>query len=40
MNRLVIGYFPIDLIKGYIPSKKLVEAEQALQSGQKNNQND
>lgn len=34
-TRLVTGYFPIDLIKGYIPSQKLVEAQQALESGQK-----
>lgn len=33
-TRLVTGYFPIDLIKGYIPSQKLVEVERALQSGQ------
>lgn len=33
-TRLVTGYFPIDLIKGYILSQKLVEAERALQSGQ------
>ncbi|MCT0501600.1 MULTISPECIES: BRCT domain-containing protein [Lactococcus] len=33
-TRLVTGYFPIDLIKGYIPSQKLVEAEQAIQLGQ------
>lgn len=33
-TRLVIGYFPIDLIKGYHPSQKLLEAEEAMQSGQ------
>jgi hypothetical protein len=33
-TRLVIGYFPIDLIKGYRPSQKLLEAEDAIQSGQ------
>ncbi|WP_282798950.1 BRCT domain-containing protein [Lactococcus lactis] len=33
-TRLVTGYFPIDLIKGYIPSQKLVESEQAIQLGQ------
>ncbi len=33
-TRLVTGYFPIDLIKGYYPSQKLLEAEEAAQSGQ------
>lgn len=33
-TRLVTGYFPIDLIKGYIPSQKLSEAKQAEQRGQ------
>ena len=33
-TRLVTGYFPIDLIKGYHPSQKLLEAEEAVQSGQ------
>ncbi|MEI3624213.1 hypothetical protein TolaII67_03120 [Lactococcus lactis subsp. lactis] len=33
-TRLVTGYFPIDLIKGYSPSQKLTEAEQAIESGQ------
>ena len=33
-TRLVTGYFPIDLIKGYSPSRKLTEAEQAIDSGQ------
>lgn len=33
-TRLVTGYFPIDLIKGYIPSQKLVETEHAIQLGQ------
>lgn len=28
------GYFPIDLIKGYSPSRKLTEAEQAIELGQ------
>lgn len=28
------GYFPIDLIKGYSPSQKLTEAEQAIELGQ------
>jgi NAD-dependent DNA ligase (contains BRCT domain type II) len=32
--RLVTGYFPIDLIKGYSPSQKLLEAEEAVQYGQ------
>lgn len=27
MTRLVIGYFPIDLMKGYHPSQKLLDAE-------------
>ena len=27
------GYFPINLIKGYSPSRKLTEAEQAIESG-------
>ncbi|MHA3999556.1 BRCT domain-containing protein (plasmid) [Lactococcus cremoris] len=30
-TRLVTGYFPIDLIKGYSPSRKLTEAEQAIE---------
>lgn len=30
-TRLVTGYFPIDLIKGYHPSQKLFEAEEAVQ---------
>ncbi|MCT3137616.1 BRCT domain-containing protein [Lactococcus lactis] len=33
-TRLVTGYFPIDLIKGYHPSQKLSEAKQAEQRGQ------
>ncbi|WP_285121964.1 BRCT domain-containing protein [Lactococcus petauri] len=33
-TRLVIGYFLFDLIKGYYPSQKLLEAEEAVQSGQ------
>ncbi|MCC4121482.1 BRCT domain-containing protein [Lactococcus lactis] len=33
-TRLVTGYSPIDLIKGYIPSQKLVDTEQAIQLGQ------
>lgn len=33
-TRLVTGYFPIDLIKGYRPSQKLLVAEEAIQSGQ------
>lgn len=33
-TRLVTGYFPIDLIKGYRPSQKLLEAEETIQSGQ------
>ncbi|MCT0017764.1 hypothetical protein EFE32_13420 [Lactococcus lactis subsp. lactis] len=33
-TRLVTGYFPIDLIKGYLPLQKLVETEQAIQIGQ------
>lgn len=33
-TRLVIGYFPIDLMKGYHPSQKLLDAEQAIQMGQ------
>lgn len=33
-TRLVTGYFPIDLIKGYSPSRKLTEAEQVIESGQ------
>ena len=33
-TRLVIGYFPIDLIKGYHPSQKLLEADEAIQLGQ------
>lgn len=33
-TRLVTVYFPIDLIKGYHPSQKLLEAEKAIQSGQ------
>ncbi|MFK4898941.1 BRCT domain-containing protein [Lactococcus petauri] len=33
-TRLITGYFPIDLIKGYHPSRKLTEAEQAIRSGQ------
>lgn len=33
-TRLVTGYFPIDLIEGYHPSQKLLEAEKAAQSGQ------
>ena len=33
-TRLVTGYFPIDLIKGYSPSRKLTEAEQAIELGQ------
>ncbi|MBK5077778.1 hypothetical protein IL308_13730 [Lactococcus lactis] len=33
-TRLVIGYFPIDLMKGYHPSQKLLDAEQATQMGQ------
>lgn len=28
------GYFPIDLIKGYHPSQKALETEEAAQSGQ------
>ena len=34
-TRLVSGYFPIDLIKGYRPSQKLSEAKQAEQREQK-----
>lgn len=33
-TRLVTGNFPIDLIKGYHPSQKLSEAEEAIQNGQ------
>ncbi|USI67026.1 BRCT domain-containing protein (plasmid) [Lactococcus petauri] len=33
-TRLVTGYFPIDLIKGYHLSRKLLEAEGAVQLGQ------
>ncbi|USI67024.1 BRCT domain-containing protein (plasmid) [Lactococcus petauri] len=33
-TRIVTGYFPIDLIKGYHPSQKLLEAEEAVRSGQ------
>lgn len=33
-TRLVTGYFPVDLIKGYSPSQKLTEAEQAIESEQ------
>lgn len=33
-TRLVTGYFPIDLIEGYHPSQKLLEAEKAARSGQ------
>ena len=33
-TRLVTGYFPIDLIKGYRPSQKLLEAKRAIESGQ------
>nr|WP_260364486.1 hypothetical protein [Lactococcus cremoris] len=32
-TQLVTAYFPIDLIKGYSPSRKLTEAEQAIESG-------
>lgn len=31
---IVSGYFPIDLIKAYHPSQKLLEAEETIQSGQ------
>ena len=30
-TRPVTGYFPIDLIKGYYPSQKILEAEEAVQ---------
>ncbi|MFK4935421.1 BRCT domain-containing protein [Lactococcus garvieae] len=33
-TRLITGYFPIDLMKGYHLSQKLSEAEQAIQKGQ------
>lgn len=33
-TRLITGYFPIDLIKGYHPSQKLLEADEAIQLGQ------
>lgn len=33
-TRIVTGYFPIDLIKGYHPSQKLLEAEEVAQLGQ------
>ncbi|WP_339014694.1 BRCT domain-containing protein (plasmid) [Lactococcus garvieae] len=33
-TRLVTGYFPIDLIKGYHLSQMLLEAEESIQSGQ------
>ena len=33
-TRLVTGYFPIDLIKGYHPSQKLLEADEAIKLGQ------
>ena len=33
-TRLVTGYIPIDVIKGYSPSQKRTEAEQAIESGQ------
>ncbi len=33
-TRLVTGYFRIDLIKGYLPSQKLLEAEGSIESGQ------
>jgi len=34
-TRLVTGYFPIDLLRGYSPSKKIIEGEEAIESGQK-----
>lgn len=33
-TRLVTGYFTIDLIQGYSPSRKLIEAERAIEAGQ------
>ena len=34
-TRLVTGYFPIDLIRGYSPSQKIIEGKKAIESGQK-----
>lgn len=34
-TRLITGYFPIDLLKGYQRSRKLLEAEKAIRAGQK-----
>lgn len=34
-TRLITGYFPIDLLKGYQRSHKLIEAEKAIKAGQK-----
>lgn len=33
-TRLITGNFPIDLIKGYHPSQKITDTEQAITSGQ------
>lgn len=34
-TRLVTGYFPINLIRGYSPSQKIIEGKKAIESGQK-----
>ncbi|KST89596.1 BRCT domain-containing protein [Lactococcus lactis] len=34
-TRLVIGYSPIDLLRGYSPSQKIVDSKKAIESGQK-----
>ncbi|MBK5077725.1 BRCT domain-containing protein [Lactococcus lactis] len=34
-TRIVMGDFPIDLLKGYSPSKKIVDGRKAIESGQK-----
>ncbi|WP_270250998.1 BRCT domain-containing protein [Lactococcus lactis] len=34
-TRIVMGDFPIDLLKGYSPSQKTVDGRKAIESGQK-----
>lgn len=34
-TRIVMGDFPIDLLKGYSPSQKIVDGRKAIESGQK-----
>jgi len=34
-TRLVIGYSPIDLLRGYSPSQKIIDSKKAIEAGQK-----